>query len=152
MRVRSFRSEARKEGRNKNDSGIKYDGRWRWRRRVFPLNEFRPVYFAYSIPPTKTHLSVFSRPVGRCGGRDIFWLWNISRLLEAVYVSRCVRLFVSSRDSSEDPSDSITNESVVICLMWYFICARVSLPLFRIRKRFLSIHIYVILLKYNMLL
>jgi len=39
---------------------------------AFFLNEFRPVYFAYSIPPTKTRLSVFSRSVlGRCGGRDI---------------------------------------------------------------------------------
>lgn len=40
---------------------------------AFFLNEFRLVYFAYSISPTKTRLSVFSRPaIG--AEEEIFWL------------------------------------------------------------------------------
>lgn len=39
---------------------------------AFFLNEFRLVYFAYLIPPTKTRLSVFSFLVG--AEEEIFWL------------------------------------------------------------------------------
>lgn len=81
-RVRSFwpgekKCERRRKGtRNENDFGMKYDGDVG--DATFFLNEFGPVYFAYSISPTKTRLSVFSRSaLSRCGGRDILALKHI---------------------------------------------------------------------------
>lgn len=150
MKVRSFRSGKRgEEGRgNKNNSGIKYDGWWRRRRRVFPQNEFRPVYFAYSISPTKTRLSVFSRLIG--AEEEIFWL------LKHIPAGGCLRLslrppfrkFASIRRSIRrtrlrmNLSSSVSN--VIFC-----VCMCVSFPLFRRHK---DGFIYVALLKYNMLL
>lgn len=82
---------------------------------AFFLNEFRPVYFAYSIPPTKTRLSVFSRSaLGRCGGRDILALKHIPSAGGCLRrLSRpCLRKFAIHPEIRL--SDSITNESVVI--------------------------------------
>lgn len=80
-RVRSFQPRVRK-GENGRVRGMKMIPAWSTNGDVgdaaFFLNEFRPVYFAYSIPPTKTRLSVFSRSaLGRCGGKDILALKHI---------------------------------------------------------------------------